>query len=382
MWNCKWCDTINEESQSVCSLCGAHRIQPEPAEKQEKAEPRTGANYRYEKQSEPGGSRTGESEKKPAKQNGVKILVGVLAALLVVAVGVIVLLMSRTPTPAENGTSVVQQNAAQAPADNDSASADNAAGTGMSAPATQTVCGDVTLTVESHCQYLANIIPMKDSTNTSDIQVPETTYEANSFVFYVSACVATNFMEPLIGDQSLVGASVQLKNTDTGDIREVTSDAEGVCAKIDDVVPGTYVYSISLEGYETYTSNPFSVVSVSGASEATFPMFAALIAEGSVYSDNFAIQLTDLDGNPISRQALGSIMFYSCQQSGQELRSIFGSFIGDCVDDQGVITSSSYFFQQSLNSLLKGSMVLLVFEEQTERDENGTPEQYIIIRAD
>ncbi|HWR28734.1 MAG TPA: carboxypeptidase-like regulatory domain-containing protein, partial [Negativicutes bacterium] len=248
--------------------------------------------------------------------------------------------------------------------------------------ATQTVCGEVTLTVESHCQYLANIIPMNDSTNMSDIQAPETTYEANSFVFYVYASVATNFMEPLIGDQPLPGASVKLKNTDTGDVREVTSDAEGICTQIDDVAPGTYIYSVSLEGYETYTSNPFKVISASGASEATMPMFAALIVEGSVYSDNFTIQLTDLDGNPISRQALGSIMFYTCQQSGQQLLTLCGSFIGDYVDDQGVITSSSYFDQQSLNSLRKDSMVLLVFEELTQRDENGTPEQYIIIRAD
>ena len=111
-------------------------------------------------------------------------------------------------------------------------------------------------------------------------------------------------------------------------------------------------------------------------------MFAALVAEGSVFSNNFTIQLTDLDGNSISRQALGSIMFYTCQQSGQKLLTLCGSFIGDCVDDQGVITSSSYFDQQSLNSLLKDSMVLIVFEERAERDENGTPEQYIIIRAE
>lgn len=380
MWSCKWCDTINEESQSVCSLCGAHRIQPEPAVQQEKAEPQTGANYRYEKQSEPGGPRTGVSEKKPAKQNGVKVLVGVLAALLVVAVGVIVLLMSRTPTPAENSTSVAQQNAAQAPADNDSATAGNAAGTGMSAPATQTVCGDVTLTVESHCQYLANIIPASDPVDMAGM--PESIYETDNFLFIVTACDIVTFMRPAIGDEQLAGATVQLVNLDTGDTREVISGADGACEKITGVVPGSYIYTVSLEGYEMYASNPFTVRPVSGEAGGPLGVICALKKEGSVFSENLTIQLTDLDGNPISNQTFGSMMLFTCQQSGQQFITMSGTFIGDKVDDQGMITASFFNDQPSLNSLLKGKMVLITFEGLTEWDANGAPDQYILIRAE
>ncbi|MEN6636455.1 MAG: carboxypeptidase regulatory-like domain-containing protein [Clostridiaceae bacterium] len=380
MWSCKKCETLNEEGNSVCMLCGALRMTPEPTAKQAQTEPQPGANYRYAQPAGKSAPRTG-SEEKPRNAGGFKILAVVLFAFLAVAVGVIVFLISRAPAPTGELAQATQQDTAQTP---DDAGKDGKpiVEDNLSAPPTQTVCGDVTLTVESHCQYLANIIPTNDSIDMPDGPVPESIYEANNFLFIVTDCVIINFLEPLMGDQPLAGATVQLTNLDTGDIREVISDADGVCAQIDDVVPGEYVYSIRLEGYETYTSNPFTVRSASSESEATMPMFAALIAEGRIYSDNFTIQLTDLDGKPISNRTFGSIMIYTCQQSGQQLLTISGVFIGDYVDDQGVIASSSNFDQQSLNSLLKDSMVLIVFEELTERDENGTPEQYIIIRAE
>ena len=379
MWSCKKCETLNEESNRVCMLCGALRMTPEYAAEQAKTEPQTGANYHYAQSAGQSVPRTG-SEEKPRNAGGFKILAAALFVFLVVAVGVIVFLINRAPAPAGELAQATQQDTAQAPDD---------AGRGgnpivednLSAPATQTVCGDVALTVESHCQYLANIIPANESIDMSDSPVPEAIY-ANNFLFIVTDCVIINFMEPLMGDQPLAGATVQLTNLDTGDIREATSNADGVCEQMNDVVPGKYVYSIRLEGYETYTSNPFTVISASDVSQGTMPVFTALISEGSVYSDKFTIQLTDLAGKPISNQTFGSIMIYTCQQTEQQLRTFGGVFIGDKVDDQGVITSSSYYDQQSLNSLLKDSMVLIVFEDLTERDENGTPEQYIIIRAE
>ena len=294
----------------------------------------------------------------------------------------IVFLINRTPVSAGELVPATQKDTVQTPADPGNNSFNPSAGNNPSAIATQTVCGDVTLTVESHCQYLANIIPTNESINMSDMPIPETIYEANNFLFIVNVCVIINFMEPVMGDQPLAGSTVQLTNLDTGDIREVTSDADGVCEQIDDVVPGMYVYSISLEGYETYTSNPFTVRPVSGVSEETMAVFSPLIAEGSVFSDNFTIQLTDLDGNPISNQTFGSIMIYTCQQSGQQLSTISGIFIGDKVDDQGVIASSYYYDQPSPNSLLKDSVVLIIFEGLIEWDENGATDQYIIIRAE
>ena len=298
MWSCKRCETMNEESNSGCSLCGTLRTTPEPGAKQAKAEPQMGANYRYAQSAGQSAPRTG-SEEKARRASGFKIVAAVLFAFLVVAVGVIVFLVNRAPAPSGELAQATQQDTAQTPVD---------AGKGgnpiveenLSAPATQTVCGDVTLTVESHCQYLANIIPTDESVDMSEMPSFVTTYEANNFVFIVTDCVIINFMEPLMGDLPLAGATVQLTNLDTGDIREAISDADGVCEQMNDIVPGKYAYTVRLEGYETYTSNPFTVISASGASEGTMVMLAPLVAEGSVYSDKFAIQLTDLDGKPRS----------------------------------------------------------------------------------
>ena len=85
MWYCKRCETMNEESNSVCSLCGTLRTTPEPAVKQSKAEPQMGANYRYEQSAGQGDPRIG-GEQKAGKAGGFKILAAVLFAFLAVAV--------------------------------------------------------------------------------------------------------------------------------------------------------------------------------------------------------------------------------------------------------------------------------------------------------
>ena len=57
-----------------------------------------------------------------------------------------------------------------------------------------------------------------------------------------------------------------------------------LCEQMNDVVPGKYVYSIRLEGYETYTSNPFTVISASDVSQGTMRVCLLLLFRKEVYT--------------------------------------------------------------------------------------------------
>ena len=85
MWSCKKCETLNEESNHICSLCGALRMTSESAAEQAKTGAQTGANYRYANSADGNTRVRKESEAKTAQTSGMKILAIVLSALLVVA---------------------------------------------------------------------------------------------------------------------------------------------------------------------------------------------------------------------------------------------------------------------------------------------------------
>lgn len=68
MWFCRNCETLNEENNNVCLLCGTRRMQPASATKAEKAEPQTGANYRFTNQIQSNIRQTGENEKRNSNE--------------------------------------------------------------------------------------------------------------------------------------------------------------------------------------------------------------------------------------------------------------------------------------------------------------------------
>lgn len=380
MWSCKRCETMNEESNSVCSLCGTLRTTPDSAAKQAKAEPQMGANYRYAQSAGQSAPRTGREEK-AGKAGGFKILAAVLFVFLAVAVGAIVFLVNRAPAPSGELAQATQQDMAQTSADAGK-DGNSTGGADLSAPATQTVCGDVTLTVESHCQYLANIIPTENPLEMTNMPMDGITYQADTVQFFVGECSLVNFLGTAMGHQPVEGAAVQLSCLDTGETWDVTSGADGGCAAIPSLSPGIYMYSIIRDGYEAYTSNHFYLEQPSNSSAEPAIIGGYLVPVGSVFSNGFMIQLTDADGNPIEDKPFGGILLYTCDQEGSQYFIRGGIYIGEQTNGQGMVTTPYNPDSPSLSSLREGTIAMIVIDGVAVWGESGVTDQYIIIRAE
>lgn len=380
MWSCKKCDTINEEDRGLCSLCGALRTETEAAPQKAGGKPQTGANYRYASAADRNARVRTEGEAKTAKTSGIKILAIALGVLLVVAVGVIVFLMSRSPVPIGAEAASSLQNAAQAPSDTGSNGSNPSAGGSPSAPTTQTVCGDVTLTVEPHGHYTANIIPTDAPIHVTNMPMDGITYQSDTVQFCVTDCSLINTMGIAMGHQPVAGAAIQLTYLDTGDTWNVVSGADGGCAPIAGLAPGAYVYTISCEGYESFSSNSFYLEQPSGSTDEIAGLICSLVPTKSVFSNGFSIQLTDLNGNPIANKAFGSILVYTCDQEGQQYFTRGGIYIGQQTDELGIIIDDQNIAGQC--SVRKGAITMIVIDGVAVWGDTGVTDQYIIIRAE
>lgn len=217
-----------------------------------------------------------------------KILGISLAALaLVILVMLIVFLINRAPTPTNELVQTTQQDTAKKPVDAGK-DANLIAGADLSAPVTQTVCGDVTLTVESHCQYLANIIPTETLlkiTEPSDA----TLYQSDTLQICITECSLIDLWGYAIGHQPVENAEVKLAYGN-GSQECFSSDVNGICPPVIGFSPGFCTCYIVKDGYEAYTSNRFYLEWPIDASDEIATMVCPLVPEGCVFSNGFAIQ--------------------------------------------------------------------------------------------
>jgi len=354
MWSCKRCETLNDDEFDVCVLCGEKRPGEECEKNQTPADEfGTGANYSRLPQQETEEIVSGKNAaQNPTGQKHLKVLLGIMAALLAVAVIVIIALINRG---SDEQQSVSQEE------------------TGGSV---------VTLTAESTCNYMVNLVPTGESLNMESMLLDGCEFNTNTIVFYVESCSLINFDGLGLGLSDVEGALVRLVNLDTQETWKTTSDAYGMCDPITELSSGNYQYTVSCKGYETYQSNSFKLKYASHTAEEFANIPCCIIPEGSVFSSGFTIQLTDLDGNPVSGQAIGDVYLYTCEEFGQSYFTPTGVYIGDYTDEQGVIVSSYFPERSNLCSVCKGTMLMIVFDEITKWSEEGFPEQYIIIRAD
>ena len=373
MWTCKRCETRNEESNSGCSLCGTLRTTPDSAAKQAKAEPQMGANYRYAQSAGQSDPRTG-SEEKAGKAGGFKILAAVLFAFLAVAVGVIVFLVNRAPAPSGELAQATQQDTAQTPADagkggNSTAEAD------LSAPATQTVFGNVTLTVESTCDYSVNLIPSNLQPKHAYI-FEGLTYDTNQIrLEAIDESILTSDMFSF--GMPIPHAQIQLYNRDDQKYWDQSLDDSGNLL-FTELTPGTYYFTVTCEGYDVYTSTDFEVFYETGKDNDVAWTQACLNADGSTFSEGFQIQLTDMNGIPVEMQSFAGVILFPCLQNGSSFSTWTGQFLGKDTDQNGMLIDSSSY---SL-ALKKGSMAIITFDGITTWDGNNVADQYILIRAE
>jgi hypothetical protein len=240
----------------------------------------------------------------------------------------------------------------------------------------------ITFTVESTCDYMVNLIPAGESPKMEYMLLDGAEFNTNTIVFYVESCSLINFDGLGLGLSDVEGALVRLVNLDTQETWKTTSDAYGMCDPITELSSGNYQYTVSCKGYETYQSNSFKLKYASHTAEEYANIPCCIIPEGSVFSSGFTIQLTDLDGNPVSDEAIGDVGLYTCEEFGQSHLTSVGAGIGDQTDERGMIVYSCSPERSNLFSVRKGTMLMIVFDETTDWSEEGFPEQYIIIHAD
>jgi len=96
--------------------------------------------------------------------------------------------------------------------------------------------------------------------------------------------------------KALAGATVQLRSNDQGFSREATTDSSG-SYRVPQLPPGTYTYTISASGYDTFT-DPSVVLSQSQASNS-FQLGAAAVAgappTGDIVITGRRVQTADFD---------------------------------------------------------------------------------------
>ncbi len=239
--------------------------------------------------------------------------------------------------------------------------------------------GDVTLTVESTCDYSVNLIPTNERLQESEAYIGGMTFDSNKVQISIDDCKLINKDGIALGTL-LPGALIQLVNIDTQTKWERTQEADGLAEAFTDLPSGNYQYTVSKEGYITYTSPTFTLKYVTGAESDYVWASHSMIEEGSVFSNGFQIQFTDLAGNPIAPQKFDGISISACGNTNAPLGSMSFTILGNAIDENGMYTSDEWA-PTNLFSLKKGSAAIISFDDDMIWGESGISGQCIIIRA-
>ena len=238
--------------------------------------------------------------------------------------------------------------------------------------------GDVTLTVESTGDYLANLIPTDETCNQSDAYIGGMTYDANTVHVSIDDCRLINKDGIGLGTM-LPGALIQLTNLDTQATWEKTQNSVSMIEPFTDLPSGKYQYTVSKDGYITYTSPTFELNYVSGADNEYVWVSYSLTEEGSVFSSGFQIQITDLAGNPVASKKFNTISLLACD-STEEFINCSSMILGDKIDEDGMITSDGWV-PTNLFSLKKGSVAIISFDDSLTWSQGKIGGQCILIHA-
>lgn len=238
--------------------------------------------------------------------------------------------------------------------------------------------GDVTLTVESTGDYLAKLIPTNETINQSDAYIAGMTYDANTVHVSIDDCRLINKDGIGLGTM-LPGVLIQLTNLDTQTTWERTQNSDSLIDPFTDLPSGKYQYTVSKAGYITYTSPTFELNYVSGADNEYVWASYSLTEEGSVFSNGFQIQITDLAGNPVASKKFNIISLIACE-STEGLNNYSMMTLGDRIDEDGMITSDGWA-PTNLFALKKGSIAIISFDDSLNWSQGTIAGQCILIRA-
>lgn len=311
MWYCKRCETMNEESNSVCSLCGTLRTTPEPAVKQSKAEPQMGANYRYEQSAGQGDPRIG-GEQKAGKAGGFKILAAVLFAFLAVAVGVIVFLINRASAPAGELMQATQQDTTHLPAD-PSKDANPTGEADLSAPKDHDPKNDVVDTAQYGAMEISDDFIL--------------TYMVDEAALVYRSANELRPYEMTLGVPLNGSAIVQMIDYNSRNIVDEQICASGSSIEFSGFPDGTYYFYVYGDGYAAYISEPIQYTHTESGYDGNGQSWGcSLVPINSTISAAFRIKLVDQASNPISNRgynfgvpdALGSIQSCGWTTSNDE----------------------------------------------------------------
>lgn len=239
--------------------------------------------------------------------------------------------------------------------------------------------GDVTLTVESTGDYLANLIPTDETCNRSDAYIGGMTYDANTVHVSIDDCRLINKDSIGVGTM-LPDALIQLTNLDTQTTWERTQGSDPNNEPFTDLPSGKYQYTVSKAGYIPYTSPTFVLNYVSGADNEYVWASCSLVEEGSVFSKGFQIQITDLAGNPISSKKFNIITLSAFGSTLSPTASYSSMRLGDKIDENGIITSDVWA-ATNLFALKKGSVAIISFDDSLTWSQGKIGGQCILIRA-
>ena len=248
-------------------------------------------------------------------------------------------------------------------------------GAELSALATQTVLGDVTLTVESTCNYSVNLIPSNLQPKHAYI-FEGLTYDTNQIILEaIDESILTSDMFSY--GMPIPHAQIQLYNRDDQKYWDQSLD-DSRNLLFTELTPGTYYFTVTCEGYDVYTSTDFEVFYETGKDNNIAWTQAFLNADGSTFSEGFQIQLIDMNGIPLETQSFVGVILFPCLQNGASFSTWTGQFLGKDTDQNGMLIDSSSY---SL-ALKKGSMAIITFDGITTWDGNSVADQYILIRAE
>lgn len=237
--------------------------------------------------------------------------------------------------------------------------------------------GDVSLTVESTCDYSVNLIPTNRNLQPNSYSFEGLTFDTNQINIEITD---DSLMIDYFGylGAPVNGAQVQLFNkTDQKKWQATTKEFYGMI-NFDALTPGTYYYTVTCEGYETYTSPEFKVEYSSGKDNDNAYMQCILQTSENVFSNGFQIQVTDLAGNLIVSQPINEVVLHSCVRDSSSYRIWSGLVLGSSTNQEGILGDfTSFQF-----SLKRGSMAIITFDGITTWDGNGVMDHYILIRAE
>jgi hypothetical protein len=97
MWTCKRCETLNEDEHDSCALCNEPKAVKEEQQRTSNNKNFNANKQQFSQNQQSFGANNSQKEADPRKKNPTAILIGALCVLLLVAVIVIVVLITRQP---------------------------------------------------------------------------------------------------------------------------------------------------------------------------------------------------------------------------------------------------------------------------------------------